>query len=426
MLDQTPLSGCGCDCDDTANAPALIDLETARNLSLSFVPPLNRHETVSLTEATARVLAQDIFADQAMPAFDNSAMDGFAVRVADLKARNSLPISGCVAAGQMPSDLPEGTAMRIFTGAPLPAGADAVVKIEDTSEADGRVAYSGRAARTGQNIRRAGSDQAKGARLVGKSQRLAAHHIGLLAGHGVDRVTVSQRPRVGILSTGNELTKGAATGACIRDVNRPMLLALASAAGAQVIDLGIIPDTIDATVDALQEASARCDLILTSGAVSMGGKDHMRDAVLRVGGQIDGWRVAIKPGKPVMFGRLGKAIITGLPGNPFAAFVGFHLFAGPQIARLAGARVQPVLSTPAEAAFDWARKPGRAEVFPARLRGYSPAGLPRIERLGNSVSATLFPLSDADGIALVSADVARIAPGDALRWHAFCGRGGAA
>ncbi len=421
MLDQMPLPGC--DCDEDARASDMIDIETARVLAVSLVGGTARSERVPLDQALGRTSAVDVVGALAMPGFDNSAMDGFAIRIADLGAARSLPIAGCIAAGDSAPDLPHGSALRIYTGAPLPGGADAVLKVEDTIETNGNMTAPGLHARPGQNIRRAGSDQPSGSCLLKKGQRIAAHHIGLLAANAITQVDVASRSCVGVMSTGNELRPDVATGARVYDANRPMLLALAGALGAETIDLGIVPDTAEDTTKALREAAPRCDLILTSGAVSMGGKDHMRDAVLSAGGQIDGWRVAIKPGKPVMFGHIGETVVTGLPGNPFAAFVGFHLFAAAQIGAMTGAHPGAEIATPAVAAFEWTRKPGRAEVFPVRLRGYTSAGAPRLERLGQSVSATLFPLSDADGIACVSRDTADVTPGDALLWQPFSAGG---
>ncbi|WP_371225084.1 gephyrin-like molybdotransferase Glp [Roseovarius sp. 2305UL8-3] len=422
MLDQ--IIPPACDCDDPHGTESLLEIETAISLALSLVSEFDKAETIPLMTSIGRVCAKDRLATCEMPFFDNSAMDGFAVRCQDFTDKPALPICGTVAAGQAPGPLAPGTAMRIFTGAPVPAGADAVIKVEDCVETDEGVTFRCAPPRQGQNIRTRGSDQQQGACLLRKGQRIAARHLGLLAAQGIQDIGVACRPRVAVASTGHELGPMADGAARIHDANRPMLMALVAAMGAEVIDLGVIPDEAGATAKALARAVGACDLILTSGAVSMGGKDHMRAAVTNAGGQIDGWRVAVKPGKPVMFGHLGPTAITGLPGNPFAAFVGFHLFAAPQIVRLMGADHRPALSTPAQAGFDWSRKPGRAEVFPVRLLGYSGAGVPQLDRLGESVSATLFPLSGADGIALVGRETAQVAPGDALLWHPFADRGG--
>ncbi len=408
----------GCGCDDTAPRTGdLMPISDAVDLALAQVAPLPQIETVTPDAALGRVLVHDVTGTGQMPAFDNAAMDGFALRLGDLEGRCCLPVTGTMAAGDKPRALPEGAALRIFTGAALPEGADAVAMIEHCVDRGHKVHFSHLPAR-GDNIRHAGSDQAASALLARAGTRLAAHHIGLFAANGVRQVSVTARPRVAIFSTGNELL-GDGPG-CIADANRPMLLAQARLAGARVTDAGILPDEAAESAAALARAAHVHDLIVTSGAVSMGGKDHLRAALVAAGGRLEGWRVALKPGKPVMFGRIGGAAITGLPGNPFAVFVGFHLFVAAQIERLSGAAPQPFAPVPARAAFDWTRKPGRAEVFPVKLTGYDAQGCAELHRLGRSVSATLMPLGEADGLAIVPAGTDRIAAGDRLTWHPFC------
>lgn len=405
------------------NTPSLIDVATAREIALSQVTPVGAVRDLALASALWQVAARDIFAPFAMPFFSNSAVDGFALRVADLPdGPLRLPIAGTVAAGETtPVALPRKAAMRVYTGAPLPEGTDAVVALEDAREADGSLVLAARP-EAGANLRLAGSDQPEGARLLARGTRIAPHHIGLLAANGTTRVTVARRPKVVVLSTGDEL---AAAGAArrhgqIHDANRPMLLALAQSAGAEAIDGGTLPDRVEALAGRLAELSGTADLILTSGGVSMGGRDPIRPAFLSAGGEIAGWRVAVKPGKPVMFGRIGRSAFTGLPGNPFAAFVGFQLFAAAQISALGGQEPASFAAFQGRADFSWRRRPGRQEVFPVRNLGADGTGLPRLERLGASVSATLFPLTAADGLAVVPADTAEVAPGDLLAWHPFC------
>ncbi len=397
----------------------MMPLADAIALALDGVAPIGAVETVNLAEALGRFCAKAVAAPAAMPFFDNSAMDGYALRLADLEGTDTLPISATIAAGAAPSELMPKTAARIFTGAPLPAGADAIAVSEHCTELGETVRFD-RAPKPGANIRITGSDQPLGARLVTPGQRLGARHIGLLAANGIESVSVARRPRVGVFSTGDELAKGVRGPGAIHDANRPMLIALARAAGAEACDLGILPDDLGATTRAFEGLADKFDLVLTSGAVSVGGRDHVRSALIAAGGQLDGWRVAIKPGKPVAFGRIGASAITGLPGNPFASFVGFHLFAAPQIARLAGGTAPKFATTPARAGFEWHRKPDRAEVFPVHLAGYDDAGAPILERLGNSASATLFPLTEADGLALIPATTERVSHGDMLFWQPFC------
>lgn len=408
------LQKCG-GCDDISG---LMSVARARDLALAEVQPITGRETCAPDQALGRVLAEALHAPVAMPLFDNSAMDGFALRCADLDGSDSLPIAGTVAAGDDPGPLIPGMALRIYTGAPVPAGADAVAMVERCRELGGRVAFDA-APRPGDNIRRAGSDQARGERLIAAHTRLAPHHVGLMAANGIGRVAVVCRPRVAVFSTGDELRDGAVGPGQIPDANRPMLIALCREAGAEATDLGILPDDRDATRAALAGLGGRYELIVTSGAVSMGGRDHVRDALIDAGGRVNGWRVAVKPGKPVVFGRIGGAAFTGLPGNPFAAHTGFHLFVAAQIARLSGQHPAEFATVPARAGFDWSRSPGRAEVFAVRLGGYGDDGLPVLIRLGRGVSATLAPLAGADGLAMVAADCDRVEPGDRLHWHRF-------
>lgn len=417
-MDGTFVS-CGC-CDD---APAkteasLMSVADAVALALCDIAPVAGRELRPLGDALGRVTVDRIEEPGPLPRFDSSAMDGVALRTADLAQTSALPLAGTIAAGDGPSDLPAGRAMQIFTGAPMPRGADAVVMIERCRISDDHV-HIDRPPAPGDNIRPLGSDQAPGQSLIEAGTRLTPHHIGLLAANGVTEVALRRKPRIAVFSTGDELTEGACAGGQINDANRPMLLALIRAAGAEAVDAGVIPDDLAASAKALDRVAPNVDLIVTSGAVSMGGKDHLRAALDAAGGAVRGWRVAIKPGKPVLFGRIGEAAYTGLPGNPFAVHVGFHLFVAPQIARLSGATPRAFATVPARAGFDWTRKPGRAEVFPARLLRYDETGLPVLERLGRSVSGTLLPLSGADGLAMVPAETCDLRSGDALHWQPF-------
>lgn len=394
---------------------SMLDLDSARRLACGLVGPIGDTETIALAEANGRTAAASLRSEVSLPRDPRAAMDGFALRTADLENDSSLPIAGTIAAGAEAPALPPGAALRIFTGARMPAGADAVVPVEDCHEVEGRVSFA-ETPEAGTHIRAVGSEQPEGGVLLRRGARVRAHHIGLLAANGIARLEVLRRPRIGVLSTGDELQSGADV---IPDVNRPMLIALAQGAGAEVRDLGILPDDHDATVARFAEVKDRYDLIVTSGAVSMGGRDHLRPALLAAGGEIDGWKVALKPGKPVMFGHLGATAVTGLPGNPFSALVGFTLFVAAQIARLKGAVPTPPFHCAGRAGFDWTRKPGRAEVFPIRLGNREIDGLPVVHRLGEGISATLFPLAEADGLGFVPAGAGRVSVGAPIAWQTF-------
>jgi len=403
----------------------MLDVEAARSLACGLVAPVRAVETLALEAALGRCAARSLTAATAEPRHERSAMDGFALRLADLGADLTLPIAGTVAAGAPGVALPAGASLRIFTGALVPEGADAVVPVEDCTETEGRVTFA-RAPKAGENIRRIGSEQPEGGVLLRAGATIGPHHVGLLASNGISRLEVCRRPRVAVFSSGDELREATPESPeAIFDSNRPMVLALTRAAGAEALDMGILPDDFDAIVARLAPLGEGVDLILTTGAVSMGGRDHLRGAILAAGGQIEGWRVALKPGKPVMFGRLGAAALTGLPGNPLSAYVGFQLFALAQIGRLQGHDPAPLFPREARAGFDWSRKPGRAEVFAVRLVADPDAEGPVLEKLGPGSSATLFGLAEADGLAFVPAATTHVAVGDPLRWQPF-GPGGLA
>lgn len=397
----------------------MLDIAAARALAISLLAPITETEELPLCACLGRIAAEPVVARRALPRRARSAMDGFALRLADLAEGQGLPVAGTIAAGAEAPALLPGAALRIFTGALVPAGADAVLPVEDCTET-GTMVHLSRRPEPGENIRAPGSEQPEGGVLLPAHARVAAHHIGLLAANGISRLRVLRRPRVGVFSSGDELD--AQSPDHLPDSNRPMLLALATAAGAEVTDLGLLPDELPAITARLAALTGQ-DLILTSGAVSMGARDHLRPALIAAGGRIEGWRVAIKPGKPILFGQLGSAALTGLPGNPFSALTGFHLFAAAQIAALTGQTPPALFPHEARAGFDWRRKPGRAEVFPVRLSAQQIDGAPVLQRLGVGTSATLFPLAEADGLAFVPAETRQIGHGARLCWMPF-GQGG--
>jgi molybdopterin molybdotransferase len=421
MADLAGLAACGC--DDPVQVKSRMSVQEAILLAHALVQKPRGFELVDLNSAGNRILSKDLHAPAPMPFFNNSAMDGFAVRTSCFAgdAPWKLPVVGPLAAGSNSTlavpDTP--VAVRIFTGAPVPAGFDAVVMQEDVG-ADTDHAVFMRKPRTGQNVRQQGEDIKRGALLVRAGTRLGSRHIGLLAANGYSAVNAYQSPRVGIFSTGDEIVE---TGQSVSfgqmfDANRPMLIRLARQAGADVTDLGIIGDTLEETTSCFAGVAGKFDLIVSSGAVSVGGHDFIKPALEQAGGEVAFWQVAMKPGKPVMFGKIGEAIVAGLPGNSLAAYIGFKLFVGGMVARLSG-RHDPVhlTTTPAIAGFDWSRWPGRTEYFPVKRAGTDKFGAPVIERLSRGGSASLAPLCQADGIAVVAADIDTVAKGDMLSWH---------
>jgi molybdopterin molybdotransferase len=421
MADIAQPAMCGCDEPDQAKSRMSVDEAVMRAHALVQAP--RTFELVDLDNAGNRTLSKDLHAPAPMPLFDNSAMDGFAVSTSCFTGKGPwmLPVTGPLAAGPH-SGFPEAdspVALRIFTGAPVPAGFDAVVMQEDVGRNANQAVFQ-RRPKPGQNVRRQGEDIARGAVLVTAGTRLGSRHIGLLAANGYSAVNAYRRPRIGVFSTGNELVEAGqpVSPGQMFDANRPMLVHLARQAGAAVTDLGIIGDTLEETTACFTGIGGTFDLIISSGAVSVGGHDFIKPALEKAGGNVAFWQVAMKPGKPVMFGTAGDCVVAGLPGNSLAAYTGFKLFVGGMVAKLSGRQDQIHLTTvPAVAGFDWTRWPGRTEYFPVKRVGTDRFGVPVIERLGKGGSASLSPLCQADGIAMVASDIEAVTRGDMLRWH---------
>ncbi|KQP21958.1 gephyrin-like molybdotransferase Glp [Pseudorhodoferax sp. Leaf267] len=358
----------------TASTPKSLDDALAE--LLAYAAALPDVDTVSTFDADGRVLAADLRSELQVPPLDNSAMDGYAMRCADAAVDGAvLPVSQRIAAGSTGTPLASGTAARIFTGAPVPDGADAVVMQEDCELLDdGRIRVR-RAPTPGLAIRRAGEDIAHGAVVLARGTRLSPAALGLAASIGSAELPVARRPRVALFSTGDELVMpGTVAPAQMRpgaiyNSNRYFLRSLLQRQGCEVQDLGVVPDQREATIAALREASARNDVILTSGGVSVGEEDHVKPAVQALG-RLDLWQIAIKPGKPFAYGSLdggrGACHFIGLPGNPVSSLVTFIVLVRPFLLKLQGAStLQPhVLNLPAH--FDWPRADRRREFLRAR------------------------------------------------------------
>jgi len=386
--------------------------------------PIKDTETVSTFEALGRILAAPVTSGLDVPPADNTSMDGYALRAADVPAPGSvLPVAQRIPAGVVGQPLQAGTAARIFTGAQVPPGADAIVMQEDCEAIAGEGLGSVRVntvPRAGQWIRRRGEDIQLGSTVLARGARLSAQAMGLAASVGAARLEVVRRPRVALMSTGDELVmpgQPLRPGA-IYNSNRYLLRGLLQAAGCEVTDFGIVPDRLDATVAALAEAAMGHDLILTSGGVSTGEEDHIRPAV-QSQGWIENWQVAIKPGKPLAFGGVrrndddGAAIFMGLPGNPVSSFVNFLIAVAPVLRAMQGAAVSLPRGLSARADFDWPRADRRREFMRARMN--ESGGL---ELFGNQSSGVLTSAVWGDG--LVDNPPGRtIARGDAVRFLPF-------
>jgi molybdopterin molybdotransferase len=405
------------------NKQPLKPLDEALAELLAHAAPLPGTDTVATFDADGRVLAQDCTSALHVPPQDNSSMDGYAVRSADVGATGTvLPVSQRIAAGSAGEPLAPGTAARIFTGAPVPPGADAILMQEDcealaAGEGLGQVRISA-VPRPGQWIRRAGEDIARGAVVLAAGTRLSPAELGLAASIGLHQLSVARRPRVALFSTGDELVMPGEVPpeqmrpGAIYNSNRFFLRALLLRLGCEVTDFGIVPDRRDATIAALRGASSAHDLILTSGGVSVGEEDHIKPAVESLG-RLDLWQIAMKPGKPFAYGTVGRAHFMGLPGNPVSSFVTFSLLVRPFILRLQGVADVAPKRVAAAARFDWPRADKRREFL--RVRRHPEGGL---ELFGNQSSGVLTSAAWGDGLVDNPASQT-IAAGDTVQYIAF-------
>jgi molybdopterin molybdotransferase len=393
----------------------MLTFEQALEKLLAAAQPVAEIRSQPLTAAAGRVLAVAQQSTVAVPPLDNSAMDGYAVRSADVTTAGvCLPVSQRIPAGTVGVALQPGTAARIFTGAPVPAGADAVVMQELCEHGEHGVVIN-QVPRPEQNIRRAGEDIAVGAEILRPGIRLRAQDIALAAAAGLPELPVYRRVRVGVFFTGDELVQPGEPlpPGAIYNSNRYALRALLEGMGCEVRDLGTVPDNLEATRDALRRAAADNDLIITSGGVSVGEEDHVRPAV-EAEGQIDMWKIAIKPGKPLAFGEVrkadGKAWFIGLPGNPVSAMVTFMVMVRPFVLRLQGVRDVTPRAFDLRADFDWLRPDVRAEFLRARMNDSG-----GVDLYPNQGSGVVTSLCWGDGL-VMNPPAQAIKPGDRVRF----------
>jgi molybdopterin molybdotransferase len=385
----------------------LKSLDDALAELLQCAVPLDGAERVSTFDADCRVLAEDVVSALQVPPNDNSSMDGYALRCADVgEAGVVLPLSQRIAAGSSGQPLQPGSVARIFTGAPIPARADAVVMQEDceilkdstdVAAGLGKVRVN-TVPKPGQWIRRAGEDVLQGAVVLQKGELLTPAALGLAASIGMDLLLVARPPRVALFSTGDELVMPGDVApqdmkpGAIYNSNRFFLRALLMRLGCVVTDLGIVPDRLDATLQALKTASQDHDLILTSGGVSVGEEDHIKPAVQALG-ELNLWQIAIKPGKPFAYGRIGAAHFMGLPGNPVSSFITFLVLVRPFLQKLQGKTDVATKSVAGYAHFDWPKADKRREFL--RVRRNAAGGL---ELFPNQSSGVLTSAVWGDGV----------------------------
>ncbi len=399
----------------------LTPLEEVLELLEQSAQPLVEREMVSLGEADGRVLAQDLVSPFDVPAFDNSRMDGYAVRADD--CHSALPISQIIAAGSEAAPLAKGTAARIFTGAILPRGADSVVMQENT-QSDGKTVSFTQPVEPHQFIGRRGEDIRQGQVVLKAGHRLLPQDVGLAASMGAGALSVIRRPRVAIFSTGDELKEPGEPllSGQIYNSNRYQLGALIKRSGGELMDFGIVADDLEQTQAKLLEAAQSADMVLTSGGVSVGEKDYLREALDKVG-ELNLWRINIKPGKPVVFGHLNTSSAKqtpymGLPGNPVSVFVTYLMLAQPFLLKLAGAKVTQMQDITVVAGFDQPRAQSRRQFLRCRVEVQD--GQMTAIPYDNQSSAVLTSVSQSNGLAVVEED-STVKKGDLLPFYPYEG-----
>ena len=403
--------------NDCFQAPeTLLGLDAALDLLAARLSPVVPVESVDTFSAERRVLALDIVSSVVSPPFAASAMDGFAFRHADLAAHNPLKVTARIAAGHFHHGaFGPGEAAQIFTGAPVPDGLDTVVMQEDCVMDGDRLTVPA-TARAGSHVRPIGEDFGKGTVVLCKGRRLRPQDVSIAAGVGLADLPVHARLRVGVFSTGDEVIEPGhdLPPGAIYGTNRHGIAALCAGLGCVVEDLGNIPDSLDETVRRLDEASGRLDMLITSGGVSVGGEDHVRTAVERLGA-IHLWRLALKPGKPVAFGHVNTVPFVGLPGYPVSALVTFMLVARPVILRLSGAIAESLRPQrfPVRAAFSFDKDKKRRQFLRASLQTADDGALEAV-LFRTQESSVLSSMVNSDGLVDLAETLGQVRPGDSV------------
>jgi len=389
-------------------------VDEAHDLLKERLSVVTQTETVPIEQAAGRIAAQAVTAVRANPPLPNTAVDGYGFAGGRGAGVHELPLtSGRAAAGDAPGAVPDGTAIRVLTGAALPDGVDTVILQEDVALVDGHVRFSG-PVKAGANTRKAGEDVTAGQKIIGAGRKITPSDLALLAATGVSEVSVRKPLKVGVVSTGDELVEPGdpARDGQIYDANRPMLLALAAQFGHVPVDLGRVPDDREKLRSRLDSAAHEVDVILTSGGASAGDEDHV-SALLQEAGAMALWRMAIKPGRPLALGMWQGVPVFGLPGNPVAALVCALIFARPAMAVLAGADWSEPQGFDVPAAFDKTKKAGRREYLRARMRNG------RVEVFASEGSGRISGLSWAEGLVELPEPAAEIKAGDLVRYVPF-------
>ena len=398
----------------------LIPLEEALEAAKPQFTSVKGTDDVPLSQAVGRVAAADIEAPRSVPPHDNSAVDGYAVRFDDLTPdeETTLPLDGYAAAGDRPLPLADGTARRILTGAAMPPNADTVFMDEDV-QVQGESVILPKGLKRGSNARQAGEDIATGDRVVAAGQRLSAADVGVLASLGFETIEVRKRLRVALFSTGNEIREPgeALEPGQVYDANRFALRGLLEQSGAEVLDLGILADDPSALETALEQAAAQANLILTSGGVSAGDHDVVRQ-VLEARGELLFWRLAVKPGRPIALGRFGETPVIGLPGNPAAAAVMFYVAVLPLLRAREGASRKAPLQLPITLDFSHKKKADRVEFIRVQITANTDGSL-TARKFPREGAGILSSIAWADGLIALEPDRLRVEPGEIGLFTAF-------
>ncbi len=394
--------------------PRAVPVARAREAIERFVVPIDCVERVAIRAALDRVLARDVVSPIDVPAHDNSAMDGWAVRSQDLAADADTVLAtvGTAYAGvAFDGAVGPGQAVRVMTGAVMPAGCDTVV-IQEVVKADGARIVVPPGQQAGQNRRLRGEDLARGRAALRAGRLLRPADLGLLASLGVAEVPVQRRPRVAFFSTGDELRSiGEPLDAgCVYDSNRYTLFGMLTRLGVDVIDMGVVRDSPEALEHAMRSASLNADAIVSSGGVSVGEADFTREVMDRLG-EVAFWTIAMRPGRPMAFGRVGDAWYFGLPGNPVAVMVTFLFFVRDALIRLSGASPRPVLPLRARSAGRLRKRPGRTEYQRAIVEA-GPDGALQARITGSQGSGVLRSMSEANALVVLHHEQADVSPGD--------------